>query len=82
MIAVHLAAQARDTVQAEERRALLQGPRELDFVNSALAETMATAYRQIHEGWRTRELPDLRTAALCFAIRRVGESYLSQGIFP
>ena len=67
---------------ADERSELTRGPREIDFVRSALAETMELAYRHIHERWRSRGLPDLRTAALCFAIERMGETYRSQGIFP
>jgi glutamate dehydrogenase (NAD(P)+) len=66
----------------EARRRLTRGPREVDFVNSALAETMEVAYGQIREGWRSGGLEDLRVAALAFAIRRVGEIYRAQGIFP
>ena len=65
-----------------ERSELTRGPREIDFVRSALAETMTYAYHQIRGEWKTRGLPDLRTAALCFAIERVAETYRSQGIFP
>jgi hypothetical protein len=43
---------------------------------------MEFAYRQIRDEWRSRELPDLRTAAMAFAIRRVGAIYEAQGIFP
>jgi len=69
-------------LEPAERLELTRGPREIDFVESALAETMELAYRQIHGIWRSRELPDLRTAALCFALGRVAETYRSQGIFP
>jgi glutamate dehydrogenase (NAD(P)+) len=65
-----------------ERRAITEGPREIDFVRSALAETMEKAYQQVRELWKRRALPDLRTAALGFAITRVAQSYLAQGIFP
>ena len=64
------------------RERLTQGPREIDFVYSALAETMEVSYRHICELWRSQDLPDLRVAALAFAIRRVGEIYQAQGIFP
>ncbi len=64
------------------RRELVRGPEEIDFVVSALEETMILAYEQIHREWRSRGLPDLRTAAYAFALRRVAESYLAQGIFP
>jgi glutamate dehydrogenase (NAD(P)+) len=65
-----------------ERRMLLTGPREIDFVQTALAETMETAYHQVHGLWRSRGLPDLRTAAFVFALERVAGAYLAQGIFP
>ena len=65
-----------------ERDGLTQGPREIDFVHSALEETMATAYRHVRERWKALDLPDLRTAAFHFAIERVAQAYLTQGIFP
>ena len=43
---------------------------------------MAVSYQKIHEIWKARALPDLRTAAFLFALERVANSYLSQGIFP
>jgi glutamate dehydrogenase (NAD(P)+) len=66
----------------QEKRRLIEGPQEIDFVRSALAETMEVSYRRIREGWKSGGLPDLRSAALAFAIRRVGEAYEAQGIFP
>jgi glutamate dehydrogenase (NAD(P)+) len=70
------------SLDAEEKESLTRGPREVDFVNSALAETMATAYRQIRGRWKSRGLDDLRTAAYHFAIERVAKAYLTQGVFP
>jgi glutamate dehydrogenase (NAD(P)+) len=70
------------TVSDPERRILTQGPEEIDFVYTALEETMAVAYEQIRNAWKGRALPDLRTAAFLLAIERVGNCYLSQGIFP
>jgi glutamate dehydrogenase (NAD(P)+) len=70
------------SVGEAERRILTRGPQEIDFVRSALAETMEIAYRQVHDEWKTRGLPDLRTAAFAFAIRRVADIYRAQGIFP
>ncbi len=43
---------------------------------------MAVAYEQVRKVWKERALPDLRTAAFLLAIERVGNCYLSQGIFP
>lgn len=64
------------------RSLVVDGPREVDLVHSALAETMEIAYQQIRERWRRDDLEDLRVAALAFAIERVGAIYRAQGIFP
>jgi glutamate dehydrogenase (NAD(P)+) len=69
-------------VSAPERRILTRGPNEIDFVYTALEETMAVAYQEIREVWKGRALPDLRTAAYLVAIERVANCYVSQGIFP
>ncbi len=61
---------------------LTRGPSEIDFVRTALAETMSEAYREMHETWRERDLPDLRTAAFLIAIDRIATNYLALGIFP
>jgi glutamate dehydrogenase (NAD(P)+) len=70
------------SVDAGKRALLLQGPREIDFVQSALAETMEIAYQKIRALRGMKKIPDLRMAAYVLAIQRVAESYLSQGIFP
>jgi glutamate dehydrogenase (NAD(P)+) len=67
---------------ADEMALLTRGPSEIDFVHSALAETMTESYRQIHETWKSRDLPNLRAAAFLIAIERVGANYLALGIFP
>lgn len=67
---------------ADQRAFLTAGPREIDLVRTALAETMAMAFYSIHETWKTRDLEDLRTAAFTFAIDRVAKSYMAHGIFP
>ena len=61
---------------------LTRGPSEIDFVRTALTETMSEAYREMHETWRERDLPDLRTAAFLIAIERIASNYLALGIFP
>lgn len=66
----------------EERAIVTAGPREIDFVRTALAETMALSYHNIRDTLKTRDLPDLRTASFLFAIERVAGSYLAHGIFP
>jgi glutamate dehydrogenase (NAD(P)+) len=51
-------------------------------VRRALADTMAFAYREIRELWRSRALPDLRIAAFVIAIDKVAAAYEAVGIFP
>jgi glutamate dehydrogenase (NAD(P)+) len=75
----HLTGRQLDAV---ERATVTAGPREVDFVHTALAETMAVGYHSIHDAWKTRDLPDLRTAAYYVAIDRVCRSYQAHGIFP
>ena len=65
-----------------QRERLIAGPSELDFVRSALEDTMTDAYAQIHEIWKQRSMPDLRTAAFSLAIERVARAYQDLGIFP
>jgi glutamate dehydrogenase (NAD(P)+) len=62
--------------------ALSKPPDEIDFVRTALENTLDLAYERIHELWKSGGLPDLRTAAYAFAIKRVGEAYLEAGIYP
>jgi glutamate dehydrogenase (NAD(P)+) len=71
-----------NSVGPEEKRLLTEGPRELDFVRSALAETMEVSYQHVRDEWKSRGLADLRLAAMAFAIRRVAGIYLEQGVFP
>ncbi len=66
----------------ETRVGLTTGPEEVDFVRTALAETMSLAYQNVRNIWKKHEMPDLRTAAYYFAIDRVGRHYLANGIFP
>jgi glutamate dehydrogenase (NAD(P)+) len=66
----------------EQRAKLTTGHGEIDYVYSALDETMSLAYQNIHEAWKANGLEDLRTAAFYFAINRVAATYESQGVFP
>ncbi len=61
---------------------LLQAPTELDFVRTALENTMAISYEKIRDSWKQRSLPDLRTAAYLSAIESVANSYALDGIYP
>jgi glutamate dehydrogenase (NAD(P)+) len=61
---------------------LLQAPNEIDFVRTALENTMAISYENIREPWKRRSLPDLRTSAYLSAIESVASAYALDGIFP
>lgn len=65
-----------------DRQSLIQGPTEKVYVFHALEDTMAYSYNMIRDFWRSRSLPDLRTAAFYMAIDRVGQTYLTLGVFP
>ncbi len=66
----------------EDAAMLLQAPNEIDFVRTALENTMAISYEKIREPWRRRSLPDFRTSAYLTAIESVANSYAMDGIFP
>lgn len=70
------------TLPPEELADFVHPPDELDFVTTALENTMAVAYEKLHDTMRRRKLPDLRTAAYVRALERVGAAYLEAGIFP
>ena len=63
-------------------RALCHAPDEIDFVRTALEDTMVRAYEKLHETWRGREIVDLRTAAFVRAIETVAGAYEETGLFP
>ena len=67
---------------ASQLATLTRGPLEIDFVRTALAETMSDAYQQVRELQHQRDLPDLRTAAFVIAIERVAGNYAALGISP
>jgi glutamate dehydrogenase (NAD(P)+) len=62
--------------------AVSRPPREVDFVHTALENTLSIAYEKLSETLERRGLPDLRTAAYLLAIDRVGSAYLEAGIYP
>ena len=66
-----------------ERRAVARGADEVDLVNSGLEESMAVAYNQIREVWKSDpKIPGLRTAAFISSINKVATCYAELGIFP
>jgi len=66
----------------EDRELLCQAPDEIDFVRTALENTMARSYEKIWEQWKRRGLPDLRRSAYLVAVENVGSAYIQNGIFP
>ena len=70
-------------ISDEEKKLLAKGADEEDLVNSGLEETMLSAYHQIREiKVKSKNIPNLRTAAFVNAINKVAVSYLELGIFP
>jgi glutamate dehydrogenase (NAD(P)+) len=66
-----------------ERRTVTRGADEVDLVNSGLEETMAVAYNQIRETWKSDpKIQSLRTAAFIVAINKIATCYAELGIFP
>ncbi len=66
----------------EDEALLLYAPNEIDFVRTALENTLAISYEKIRERWKRQALPDLRTSAYVGAIDKVGKAYVVDGIFP
>lgn len=69
-------------ISNEERETLTHGAQEIDFVRSALAQTMITSYNKIRKTAVDKKVPDLRTASFLLAIETIAESYNMMGIFP
>ena len=66
-----------------ERRTVVRGADEIDLVNSGLEESMAVAYNQTREIWKSDpKIPSLRTAAFIGAINKIATCYAELGIFP
>ena len=71
------------SLSASERSLLVQGPNEVDLVNSGLEDSMIGSYHEIMEVWRNNaNVKDMRTAAFISAIDKIAASYDQMGIFP
>jgi glutamate dehydrogenase (NAD(P)+) len=66
----------------EDAADIIRAPEEIDFVTTALDNTMSTAYEHLTERWKRRKLIDLRTSAYVGALEQIGTSYEMMGIFP
>ena len=59
----------------------IEGSSEIDLVRSGLEDTMLETYKVISDVWNKHsEIPDLRTAAMIVAVKRIAQSYNSLGI--
>lgn len=70
------------TPSSDEVQLLCQPPDEIDFVRTALENTLATSYERLRESWKRQGLEDLRTAAYLVALESVGRAYTDAGVFP
>lgn len=70
------------SIATDLRSKIIRAPEEVDFVQSALADTMISSFETMVTLMFDRELPDLRTAAFLFAIERIARGYIQQGVFP
>jgi glutamate dehydrogenase (NAD(P)+) len=71
------------SINSKERSLIAKGADEIDLVRSGLEETMVSAYQQIITlKRRKKKVEDLRTAAFINAIQKIGNDYLTMGIFP
>ncbi len=69
-------------IEAGARQVLSRAPNEIDFVSTALEDTLCLAFEHVCDRWQRESLPDLRTAAYWFALSRVGDAYSTMGVFP
>ena len=68
-------------LSAAQRLMAVEAAGEEELVNSGLEETMISAYRELREIQKDRNV-DLRTAAFINAIGKVAMAYTQRGIFP
>jgi glutamate dehydrogenase (NAD(P)+) len=64
------------------RKGIVKGASERDLVLSGLEETMVTAYQEVRDTLKRKNLTSMRTAAFSVSINRIAISYMDRGIFP
>jgi glutamate dehydrogenase (NAD(P)+) len=69
-------------LDASDVALLCEAPNEIDFVRTALENTLAISCDKVRSTQKRLGLRDLRTAAYATAIQRVGDAYLEAGIYP
>eukprot|EP00898_Chlorokybus_atmophyticus_P001464 jgi/Chlat1/2318/Chrsp17S00170 len=68
-------------INENTRAKLIRGSTEEDFVVSGLEETMTVAFQAVRQTAMERNV-NYRTAAYINAIEKIGNSYITAGIFP
>ncbi len=68
-------------IDNKERKKILIGSGEIDLVRSGLDDTMREAYFEMSEIWNSnKKIKDLRTSAMCVALKKIVKSYETMGI--
>ena len=63
------------------KKTLLKGADEIDLVRSGLDDTMRQAYIDMSYKWHsTKKITDLRTSAMCIALKKIALSYETLGL--
>ncbi len=71
------------SIDARDKTIIARGADEIDLIRSGLEETMVSAYHQCREIMvQNPKVNSLRTAAFINAINKIGNDYLSLGVFP
>jgi len=65
-----------------QRQLIIHGAEEVDLVRSGLEDAMVYAFHEISEIKRSKNIPDLRTAAFVSGIQKIAVSYELMGIWP
>ena len=69
------------TINANYKKSLLKGSDEIDLVRSGLDDTMRQAYIDMSYRWHsTKKIVDLRTSAMCIALKKIAMSYETLGM--
>ena len=75
-------AQTGKALNPAQRQLIIHGAEEVDLVRSGLEDAMVYAFHEISEIKRSKNIPDLRTAAFVSGIQKIAVSYELMGIWP
>ena len=69
------------SINVNYKKSLLKGSDEIDLVRSGLDDTMRQAYIDMSYKWHsTKKIVDLRTSAMCIALKKIAMSYETLGM--